>query len=604
MTTKLFSSGYTNNTEVTLPGGLQATVNSASISSICLCDGDPVRFCALELDIGSLYYMCESEVMDDCARVSHRLKIPTSVDQLSMEDGLEDLNIVDSSHHNSVITRIVNAKNRVKFSLTLPPYCKAYYYKSYKLARRSMPCVMVCASKGAPTVNSSFLNKDTRMLIVMVGAVTYDKSEQAFYVNEGYSGLAFVAAEPSSFASMGEKAYYYLWTRDEKYLQTEQYSAAFLNCRLSDGAVFSRGSDMRIFMEDLPDAVRAFTLSGDIVRAKKAILAVKKLSNDGTRFYPCYPWVDEISNSVSAAYFIYAVKQYHELSGDNRFVFRLYPILKNAMMTVTEGIKDNMLPEISTSPLYELEMLSESTRYHGSAVSTAICIEALTWLCTYFKKTAHRLEKKTVNLKGIVEDMINAFERNFIYKDRLYHTSPKRESMMRRTRFSYGRCRGCVDHGPLIYEGLLERTNRGAYLCPSCYSEYSNDYLYERGKRTRTVTALVQVARSPILREHIGEERLLIMLWQSFEAYKKELPIRTVKEDAYMLELAVTLNKEIQADSVYKVIEKSADKLGRYTKFCDQNGVVGDDFHSGSCAAVYCALEKYKQYKKDLTDNR
>ena len=154
----------------------------------------------------------------------------------------------------------------------------------------------------------------------------------------------------------------------------------------------------------------------------------------------------------------------------------------------------------------------------------------------------------------------------------------------------------------MIYEGLLERTNRGAYLCPACYSEYSNDYLYEKGKRTRTVTALVQVARSPILREYIGDERLLIMLWQSFEAYKKELPVRTVKEDAYMLELAVTLNKEIQADTVYKVIKKSADKLGRYTKFCDKNGVIGDDFHSGSCAAVYNALKLYLEYKQNKTE--
>ena len=97
---------------------------------------------------------------------------------------------------------------------------------------------------------------------------------------------------------------------------------------------------------------------------------------------------------------------------------------------------------------------------------------------------------------------------------------------------------------------------------------------------------------------------MLEMLWMSFEAYKNKPSLRTVKEDAYMLECAVLLDKEKQADLIYKVIKENADALGRYTKFCDANGAVGSDFHSGSCAAVYCALERYRQYKKDLTDMR
>lgn len=598
METKLFSSGYGKNTDVTLSGQLQATINSASISNLSLCKGDPIRLCSLDLDIGNVYYMCESTVSHTHAQVSHRLKIPTDVDQLNMQEGLEDALIVDASHKNAVFTRTINAKSKIKFSLTLPPYCKAYYYKSYKLAERSLCCVMVSASKGAPTLNSSFLTKDTRMLIVMVGAITYDKNEGAFYTAEGYSGLAFIAADPSKFASIGEKAYYYLWTKDEKYLQTEKIGIAHLDCRTSNGAIFSSGADRRIYMEDLPDAVRAFSLAGDLESAKNALLAVNKLSDEGRYFYPCYPWVSENSDSVGAVYFIYAVMQYHIYSGDDKFVNGLYSTLKNAMTTVLDGIKDNMLPEISTSPLYEIDLLAENTRYHGSAMSTAMCIDALDWLCSYFKKTAHKLEKTSINLKAVVNEMTSAFEDNFIYKDRLSHNSPKREASLRRTRFAYGRCKGCADYGTLIYEGILERTNKGAYLCPECFSEYSDEYLYEKGKRAYTAYALAQVTRTKIFRAYIGEERLSVMLWQYFEAYKQEMPLRVTKEDAYMLECAVLLNKEKQADAVKAVIEKNADILGRYPKFCDNNGSVGDDFHSGSCAAVYNALNIYSQYKE------
>jgi len=602
--TKLFSSGYANTATVTLPGALQAEINSVSVSGLYTCMGDPIKMCSLELDLGQVYYMCESEICDTKAQISHRLKIPTSADQLTMESGLEDAVIVDSTHKNSVFTRVINAKNKLKFALTLPSHCNAYYYKSYKLAGRSLPCVTVCASKGAPTLNSSFLKKDTRLLIVMVGAVTYNKDEGAFIVSSGHSGLAFIAADPSGFASIGEKANYYLWTRDEKYLQIEKTGIAHLNCRTLDGAICSCGADKRVYMEDLPDAVRAFALAGDNESAKNAISAIDRLSNGGRALFPCYPWVSDTSDGVSAAYFIYAVMQYHRISGDNRFVCRLYETLKNAMTTALSGIKDNMLPEISTSPLYEIETLSENTRYHGSAVSTAVCIDALEWLCEFFRKTAHRLEIKSANVKNTVETLVKEFENNFIYKDRLCHNSPKREAAMRRLRFTYGRCKGCADHGFLIYEGLLERTNKGAYLCPSCFSEYSDEYCYERGKRTHTAKALAQVMRSRVLREYIGKERLSVMLWQYFEAYKGDMPLRTTKEDAYMLECALLIGGQKQADTVYAVIEKSSDKLGRYTEFCDKNGAVGDDFHSGSCAAVYCALEEYKRYKKDLTDER
>ena len=115
-----------------------------------------------------------------------------------------------------------------------------------------------------------------------------------------------------------------------------------------------------------------------------------------------------------------------------------------------------------------------------------------------------------------------------------------------------------------------------------------------------TPTAVAVVTRSSILRSYLGEDRLGLMLWESFGAYNNESSMRTTKEDAYMLESAVILDKKKQAKAVYDVIISCADRLGRYTKFCNQNIAVGDDFHSGSCAAVYNALECYKLYKNKI----
>jgi len=593
---KLFSSGYESSTDIVLPGKLQATIRTAPCLDLVVCQNQPIRMCSLEFDIGNLYYMCESEISQDKAVATHRLKIPTDMEKISMDEGSEDVLINDASHENAVFTRCINTKESICFKLRLPSYCKAYYYKTYKLASRALSCVMIVAKRGAPTLDRSFLSEDKRMLILLSGNVTYDKIGAEFCMHGGYGALAFLSGDIQSFSSLGEKAFYYLWTKDEKYLPIEKKGISGLDCRMINDAAFSSGTDFRIYMEDLPDVVRAFVQNKDPEGAKKALVSIIKLSKNGTELYPRYPWQDNKSDSASAVYFLYAAMIYHSHTGDDRFTLSLYETLKNAVATILDGIKDNMLAEIPTSPLYEINVLKESSRYHASAVTTAMCIEVFYWLHNYFGKTAKKLTKTSAIIKDAAECMLENFEENFSFNDCIYHTSAKREDALRRQRFAFGRCVGCMDHSASVYEGILERTNKGVYLCPECYENNLN-YYYERAKRVFTPTALATIVRSDVMREYIGEQRLLEMLWQSFEAYRKDLPTRVVKEDAYMLECAVILNKENQADTVYKVIENNADKLGRYTKFCDKNGCVGSDFHSGSCAAVYCALKKYKEYK-------
>lgn len=596
MDVKLFSTGYEEGEDVVLPGKIQATVNSVSLKELCVCDVDNIRMCSLDFVTHGIYYMCESKVDDHCSKISHRIRIPTKEDQFSLEEGQEDARIVDSTHISSVFTRIIDTKIKLRFSLKLPKYCRAYYYKSYKIAGRTSSCVMIVADKGAKLLDGSFSSFERRMLVLMAGAVTYDKENSEFCFGIGHGAVAFIDADYQRYLSVAEKAFFYIWTADEKYLPLEKSALSALEARKNNGAIFSCFDDRRVYMEDLVDAVRAFLTLDDIESAKNAISAINTLSKNGECFYPVYPYAHDKSDSVSAVYFIYAVMKYHNKTNDNKFVLSLYKTLKNAMTTAAQGIKDGMLAQISTSDTYKIGILSEGSRYHGSAVSTAMCIDSFDWLYKYFTKIAKKLEKTSQNLKSMTDNMVNSFESNFIHNEMLYHTSQKREEAVRRTRFSYGRCVGCADHGLVVYEGMLERTSRGAYLCPRCFEEFYDKYSYVKEKRIFSTLALSQVVRSCVMRKRIGEERLAQMLWNSFGAYNGSLDLRTTREDAYMLECAVILDKEKQAKSVYSVLINNADKLGRYTRFCDKDGRIGNDFHSGSCAAVICALERYREY--------
>lgn len=600
MSLKLILSGAGKSDGIELGGKLYVKINGLSVYNVSTLMDDPMHFFSLESECENVYYLCESTLSEKKAKVTHRINVPT--DTLSLSTGFDKADIFaeDAVHQECIFTRRINTKTKTEFRLVVPKSCDTFFYQSYKLASRTVNCVMIAAGPGAPTLDGGVNPREQRMLILMLGAISYDPVKMTFVAQPGESGLAFISGDFEKFSRLGKLAISYFEENQPSCLPTEKRILMNLKSRSINGAIFPSPLDRRIHIEDFPDTVKAFALSGDTESAEKEILRVCDLSCAGARFAPFYPWQSDKSDPVSALYFVYGVKQYFDICRNKELYKKVKPILKSAITLAIREQRGGMLPEIATSFCYETGVLSEEARHNGSAVTSSVMAECLMWmrdLCT--ADNGEDFGKSAKVFKRELDSCLEAFCKHMISLKGIAHNCPMRDTLLRRERFIYGRCLGCIENMGHVYEGFLERSCKGVYLCPKCYGTYNTALVFRKSNVVFTAWAAVWAAKSQAIRKCVGEKKLLAVLEPYFEAYKDIKHQRATKEDAYMLEAAVYLDQRTHAKNVYSVLIKNQDVFGGFGKYSDANGCTEESFHAGAAAAVYNALKLYEQYEKD-----
>jgi hypothetical protein len=173
-------------------------------------------------------------------------------------------------------------------------------------------------------------------------------------------------------------------------------------------------------------------------------------------------------------YLIVQAFDYHEKSGDDKFLRSIFPMLEWCWNVQKKHLAKGMLPFNGDETYVAGGFLPRSALNDGSSEATMLFIDGgeklLGWIKTHKEWSAEKLG----NERLVLDKTRNQFRENFWINGQLITNNPDRLDFADIPRFRHGVCErsgpDCIVSNPKGFSGIdwTERDKNNRYQCPAC----------------------------------------------------------------------------------------------------------------------------------------
>ena len=181
--------------------------------------------------------------------------------------------------------------------------------------------------------------------------------------------------------------------------------------------------------------------------------------------YPRHPSDNE--NVEQTSYITLLARDYYEVTGDDLYIKKIFPMLLWTLNTQLPYMKNNMLPFNGDETYIAGMVLPRSCMHHGAAEATLMFITAAEWLYGWAKKNS--ISDSLEEVYTAAKKAKQAYKDNFVINGELVANQPNREAIHEMPEYHKGVCEQGMVEGQLHFTWLQKEKN-GHYLCPVCRS--------------------------------------------------------------------------------------------------------------------------------------
>ncbi len=509
---------------------------------------------------------------------------------------IEDIRIADIvALQDDIFIRHCESMRPFEFRLSIAPYVRKCLLRDYRIGRKNYDVLSLVIPKGISFYKNESTAIETKMLVIADGDAKLTSNGDQVDIFPGSSRIIFVAGDgdrclKNALKALEDGSYFegrsVLSQNSERFWEqllsqtsdeiTEEALLLLISHQSSEGGVLTSHGEPIVKTEYVNDTVRAFLKFGLIDCARKVLeFFCRKFDKDKT-FYQVYGTFDGQNEryfsdtSLGCASLISAMLDYAEYTGDVCFIKKNFTLVRSAVYAQMKELSLGLMPFSGAESEFSDEILGMGAQFHGSleaSVKTACSVLRLNEFC---EKNSLKLPHDNGSTARRAREMLQNIEKHFIYDDKVSLNAPKRQRTVKKPRFAFGDCDVCRRGLSYIYYGELERGENGIYMCPSCYRDNSDAEFSVQDERCFLPQATAILLSEKIIRDYLGEDKVLKLLLTALEERSKNVYVRTSYTDALFLSIV----REYKMKEYENLLESSIEN--DIVKKCYPRTVCGD----------------------------
>ena len=411
----------------------------------------------------------------------------------------------------NIFFRDIDAKEELRFKVTIPPEVNAYYMPDYfkYVNKEKVASVLLRTPSGTTFFVNNPISLELSMIIGGTGNIDFSEmTGRDFYINikpgksrlifsnsktapENVANMELVLKNPNADYIAQSRKYWYDFSARRidfasKIPATNTLKDSILDAidgvsilikaqQSSSGGVMAGHIYNMAYVRDMSGVLRGLLALGYIPEAKAIlefwihkyttfgkVLCADGMDNDAARLLLTN---DEVE---VPAYLIQDCFLYYKATKDEDFLKKAFPMMQWAFEVQLPHLVEGMTEFSGDETYIAGGTYPGQLLYHGSAESTLLFITGGEKLIEWASKQGLWKGDKLENYRRKVVLAKSKYKSNFMTGHVFYANNPHREKVAGTPRFRFGFCaiHGKDQKTPLIT--WTERDDKGRYICPDC----------------------------------------------------------------------------------------------------------------------------------------